>query len=85
VGPGRGERLTGGARQGKLTEKRCSTFQIKNCYFPGSKISQIFTEASSNYEEHISATNTQKSIKDCSQKFKQYCTFEKFQEFYGSG
>jgi hypothetical protein len=34
-GQGRGERLTGGNGQGKLTEKQCSIFQIQKLLLPG--------------------------------------------------
>jgi hypothetical protein len=77
--------LTGGDEQGKQLKNNAPNSKIQNCYFPGSKISQIFTGARTNYQEHISATNTQKYIKDRSQKFKQNCSFQNFQEFFGSG
>jgi hypothetical protein len=54
-------------------------------YFPNSKIHQKFTGARLNHQEHNATTNTQKAVKDCSQKFEQSCSFQFFQEFYGSG
>jgi hypothetical protein len=59
--------------------------KFKNCYLPGSKISQIFIGARLSYQKHNATTNTQKAIKDGSQKFQQSCSFQTFQEFYGSG
>jgi hypothetical protein len=51
-----------------------SNFQ--NCYFPGSKISQIFTGRRSHYQEHNATTNTQKAIKDCSQNSSKTIVFQ---------
>jgi hypothetical protein len=42
-------------------------------------------EARLNHQEHNATTRVQKSVMDCSQKFKQHCSFQTFQEFYGSG
>jgi hypothetical protein len=84
---GRGEGLTrptGGAAGKNRSKNKVLVSKFKNCYFPGSKIFQIFTGAISHYQEHNATTNTQKAIKVCSQKFQQSCSFQNFQEFYGS-
>jgi hypothetical protein len=76
VGPG------GGKKKGKSNGSSC---KFKNVHFPGSKNHQNFMEARLNHQEHSATTRAQKSVMDCSQKFKQHCSFQTFQEFYGSG
>jgi hypothetical protein len=74
-----------GREEREKEQSNGSTYKFKNVHFPGSKNHQIFMEAKSNHQEHNATTRAQKSVMDCSQKFKQHCSFQTFQEFYGSG
>jgi hypothetical protein len=84
VGRG-GVRLTGGAGRENHPKNKALVSKFKNCYFPGSKISQIFTGEILSYQEHNATIKTQKAFKYCPQKFQQSCSFRTFQEFYGWG
>jgi hypothetical protein len=80
-----GVRLTGGAGREKSPQKQSSSFQIQKLLVPELQNFPNFYWKKIAYQEHNAKTNTQKAIKDCSQKFKKIHSFPIFQEFYGSG